>query len=75
MNDKSNPPGDPDPAAFPHVRASETGGSHLAHWPPPQRGQEAKHVPVKHQPGQPDANPKPHGLSLTRSAFKDDDGD
>jgi hypothetical protein len=55
-----------------HLPASETGGSHLAHWPPPQRGREVKHVLVEHQPGQPDEHAKPHGLSLTRSAFKDD---
>ena len=30
------------------VRASETTGTHLAHWPPPQRGKESKPVFVKH---------------------------
>jgi hypothetical protein len=33
-----------------HVRASETGGTHLAHWPPPLREHEARPVLVKHQP-------------------------
>lgn len=34
-----------------HLRASETSGTHLAHWPPPQRGKESKPVFVKHQIG------------------------
>ncbi len=25
-----------------YLRASETTGTHLAHWPPPQRGKESK---------------------------------
>ena len=29
------------------VRASETTGTHLAHWPPPQRGKESKPVFMK----------------------------
>jgi hypothetical protein len=57
------------------LRANETGGSHLAHWPPPQRGQEVRHVHAKHLPVEPEQQAKPHGLSLTRSAFKDDSDD
>lgn len=70
---RDHPPGEPDPAS-PHSAADETGHSHLAHWPPPQRGQEVKHVPIKHhQPGEPAQHDKPHGWCLTRSVFKDDD--
>jgi hypothetical protein len=58
-----------------HSHEGETGGSHLAHWPPPQRGREVKpaHVMHPHHPGEPEPQAKPHGLGLTRSAFKDDD--
>ena len=67
-------PGDPHHDSA-HSHAGETGGSHLAHWPPPQRGREVKPVQVKHphQPHEPDPHAKPHGLGLTRSMFKDDD--
>jgi hypothetical protein len=56
-----------------HLPASETGGSHLAHWPPPQRGREVKHVLPKHPANETDKHAKAHGLTLTRSVFKDDD--
>ena len=58
-----------------HSHEGETGGSHLAHWPPPQRGREVKPAQVMHphHPGEPEPQAKPHGLGLTRSAFKDDD--
>ena len=55
-----------------HLPASQTEGSHLAHWPPPQRGQETKPVIMTHQPGE----PKRCGWLLTRahfSKFKDDE--
>jgi hypothetical protein len=66
-------PGDQGHASL-HLSASETEGSHLAHWPPPQRGREVKPVHhVMHQPGEPEPHAKPHGLGLTRSAFKDDE--
>jgi hypothetical protein len=56
-----------------HSPASETSGSHLAHWPPRQRGHEHKPVHVKlHQPAESIPHPKPHGLGLTRSLFADD---
>jgi hypothetical protein len=62
--------------APPHPQARDTGGSHLAHWPPPQRGQEVRHAPAQHHlPNEPDQHAKPHGLSLTRSAFKDEADD
>ena len=68
---RDHPPGDHS-VAFPHAAASETGHSHLAHWPPPQRGHEVKHLPVKHPPGEQAQHDKPHGWGLTRSVFKDD---
>ncbi len=71
---RDHPPGDRGHASA-HSHASETGGSHLAHWPPPQRGREVKPAQVMHphHPGEPEPHAKPHGLGLTRSAFKDDD--
>ncbi len=62
-------------AASPHSPAGETGHSHLAHWPPPQRGHEVKHVPVKHQPAEQAQHEKPHGWGLTRSVFRDESDD
>ena len=52
-----------------HVRASETGGTHLAYWPPPLREHEARPVLVKHQPGEPVIRAKPRGWRLTRAIF------
>jgi len=72
---RNHSPGDPGHAST-HLPGSETGGSHLAHWPPPQRGREVKPAQVKHhphQPGEPAQQEKPHGLGLTRSIFKEDD--
>lgn len=54
-----------------HVRASETAGTHLAHWPPPLRGHEARPVLVKHQPGEPVKRAKPRGWRLTRAIFSE----
>ena len=66
------PPGDQGLASL-HLPASETGGSHLAHWPPPLRGQDVKPVLAKHQAADPAQGAKPHGRVLTRSVFKEDD--
>jgi hypothetical protein len=68
---RDHSPGERGPASL-HLPAGETGGSHLAHWPPPQRGQEVRHGPAKHLPVEPEQHAKPHGSSLTRSAFKGD---
>ena len=54
-----------------HLRASETEGTHLAHWPPPYRGQEAKPVFMKHQPGEPAKRAKSRGWRLTRAIFSE----
>jgi hypothetical protein len=35
------------------LQANETGGSHLAHWPPPARGGELKPLAIKHRTSQP----------------------
>jgi hypothetical protein len=47
------------------------GGSRLAHWPPPQRGKEAKPVLMKHQAGEPVKRAKPRGWRLTRAVFSE----
>jgi hypothetical protein len=71
-NSSDHPPGDRS-VASPHSPASETGHSHLAHWPPPQRGHEVKPVLAKHhQAGETAQHVKPRGWGLTRSVFKDD---
>ena len=54
-----------------YVRASETTGTHLAHWPPPQRGKEVKPVFVKHPEGEPVKRAKPRGWRLTRALFSE----
>ncbi len=54
-----------------YVRASETSGTHLAHWPPPQRGKEVKPVIMKHQEGEPVKRAKPRGWRLTRAIFSE----
>lgn len=63
-------PGDRGLASL-HLQASETAGTHLAHWPPPMRGHESKPVLVKHQPGEPVQRAKPRGWRLTRAIFSE----
>ena len=71
MKDTRNPsPGNRGLASL-HLRASETEGTHLAHWPPPHRGQEAKPVFMKHQPGEPAKRAKARGWRLTRAIFSE----
>lgn len=53
------------------VHASETSGTHLAHWPPPQRGKESKPVFVKHTAGETVKRAKPRGWRLTRAIFSE----
>lgn len=67
---RDNLPGDRGLASL-HVRASETGGTRLAHWPPPLRGREAKPVFMKHEPGEPVKRAKPRGWRLTRAMFSE----
>lgn len=54
-----------------YLLASETTGTHLAHWPPPQRGKESKPVFVKHPEGEPIKRAKPRGWRLTRAIFSE----
>ena len=54
-----------------YVHASETAGTNLAHWPPPQRGKESKPMFVKHQAGEPVKRAKPRGWRLTRAIFSE----
>lgn len=54
-----------------YVQASETSGTHLAHWPPPLRGKESKPVFVKHVQGEPAKRAKPRGWRLTRAIFSE----
>jgi hypothetical protein len=54
-----------------YAHASETTGTHLAHWPPPQRGKESKPVFIKHQAGEPIKRAKPRGWRLTRAIFSE----
>ncbi|MGY3035936.1 hypothetical protein ACVIIV_005106 [Bradyrhizobium sp. USDA 4354] len=53
------------------VRASETTGTHLAHWPPPLRGKENKPLFIKHPEGAPVKRAKPRGWRLTRAIFSE----
>jgi len=72
MTDLRDHPSGNQGLASQHLPAGETGGSHLAHWPPPQRGHEARPVLAKHQPVESAQHEKTRGWGLTRSVFKDD---
>ena len=52
-----------------HVNASETAGTHLAHWPPPQRGKENKPILTRHEKGESAKRAKPRGWRLRRALF------
>ena len=56
-----------------YLLASETSGTHLAHWPPPHRGKEGKPVLVftKHAEGKPAKRASPRGWRLTRAVFSE----
>jgi len=69
-NTRDHSPGDRGLSSL-HVRASETEGTHLAHWPPPLRGHESKPVIMKHQPGETVQRAKPRGWRLTRAIFSE----
>lgn len=57
------------------TRASQTSGSHLAHWPPPlramERGKESKPVLVTQSAGEPTKRARPRGWRLTRAMFSE----
>jgi hypothetical protein len=54
-----------------YVRASETAGTHLAHWPPPRYEREAMPMRIKHQAGEPIKRAKLRGWRLTRAVFSE----
>jgi hypothetical protein len=54
-----------------YIRASETTGTHLAHWPPPRYDRAAPQVRVKHEAGEPIKRAKPRGWRLTRAFFSE----
>jgi hypothetical protein len=54
-----------------YVHSGDTAGTHLAHWPPPQRGKESKPVFVKHDLGEPVKRAKARGWRLTRAIFSE----
>ena len=67
----------PDPKGTSPLHAQETGGSHLAHWPPPTFGRELKPMPIKHKTSEPTKRATKRGWRLTRamfSEFQDDEG-
>jgi hypothetical protein len=70
MKDTRNPTAN-GPLTSMQVRASETAGTHLAHWPPPFHGQEAKPVIMKHRPGETIKRAHPRGWRLTRAMFSE----
>lgn len=58
-----------------HLLASETTGTRLAHWPPPQRsldrGKDSKPVLVTQAAGEPAKRARPRGWRLTRAMFSE----
>jgi hypothetical protein len=54
-----------------HLQASESAGTRLAHWPPPQLGREIKPLIIKHKAGEPANRAKPRGWRLTRAMFSE----
>ena len=57
------------------VRASETSGTHLAHWPPPlrsmERGKQSKPVLITQAAAEPVKRARPRGWRLTRAMFSE----
>lgn len=58
-----------------YLLASETTGTRLAHWPPPQRrldrGKDSKPVLVTQAAGEPAKRARPRGWRLTRAMFSE----
>lgn len=58
-----------------YLLASETTGTHLAHWPPPQRsldrGKESKPVLLTQATGEPAKRARSRGWRLTRAMFSE----
>ena len=53
------------------LHASETTGTHLAHWPPPHRAKESKPVLIADSAGEPAKRARPRGWRLTRAMFSE----
>ena len=57
------------------AHASETTGTHLAHWPPPlramERGKESKPVLVTQTAAEPAKRARPRGWRLARAMFSE----
>jgi hypothetical protein len=62
-----------------YLHASETTGTHLSHWPPPQRakerGKESKPVLVSQAASEPAKRAGPRGWRLQRAMFSKVDED
>jgi hypothetical protein len=62
-----------------YLLASESTGTHLAHWPPPhramERGKESKPVLVTQAAGEPAKRARSRGWRLTRALFSEVDDD
>ncbi len=71
MKNSRNRPSEPGELVARYVRASETASTHLANWPPPQRGKENKPVLMRHQADEPVKRAKSRGWRLTRSIFSE----
>jgi len=66
----------PDRKGIAAMHASDTGGSHLAHWPPPTLGHELKPLAIKHASSQPIKHGTRRGWRMTRSMFAEfEDGE
>jgi hypothetical protein len=61
----------PDPKGTSPLHTADTGGSHLAHWPPPTMGQELKPMAVKHKSSEPVRRARRRGWRLTRAMFSE----
>jgi hypothetical protein len=74
----NKPPPSPDPKGIAPMQVSATApASHLAHWPPPMRGQHSKATITIHHPGEPvKHNLRARGgWRLTRGTFAEFEGE
>jgi hypothetical protein len=66
---------DPKGLASMSLRAKETSGTHLAHWPPPirsmERGKQSKPELVSQPAQEPAKRARPRGWRLTRAMFSE----
>lgn len=71
MAGKRNQSPDPKGVGAMYARASETVGTHLAHWPPPRHERETQPIMTKHSPAETAHRARPRGWRLTRAAFSE----